>query len=244
MFNAETLSGFETKLSELTNPPNEVEVEAKFGFYRNKKFTSEVTFKHFNSLKNMLSDSGLPSTIEHTKDYRSKSGIRKQVISVEGEEDRVVWQRKSRLHDFDEITNKYGVRVSLNSEKTIESVDGFTYDVLRIRHRESFNRGGDIRIDMTEIDFQSTESRKRGGIERCSYQNKYEVEVEIINWHENITEKLKEFNKVLKTVFKTLYDTENLYTTEERGALFSFMNRRLGEDIKRPVLDFGMVAQA
>jgi len=36
MFNAQTLSEFETKLSKLTNPSNEVEVEAKFGFYRNK----------------------------------------------------------------------------------------------------------------------------------------------------------------------------------------------------------------
>jgi len=243
MFNGKTLSTVEDELNRFADSPNNVEVEAKFGSYRKGKFISEVPFRRFHSLKRELSSHDLPSSIEHTRDYRSDTGIRKQVISVEGEEDRVVWQRKSRLRNFDHGPfYNYGVRLSFNSEVTIPPVEDFIHDILRIRHRESFHFG-DIKIDMTEIDSQSTKSRKGGGDDSCSYQTKYEVEVEIGNWHITTTEKLKQFNRVLKKVFMELYDTATLYTIPERRNLFKFMNIILGEK-QLTVLDFGMVAQA
>jgi len=240
MFNSTNLSRIENAIHSSGVPDTQVEVEAKFGYYSRRGFNSRVNFRNFDSLRRTLEKS-LKSTKEHTRDYRSSTGIRKQIISVPGQEDKVVWQRKTRLTDFDQGQFRdYGVRVSINSEVPIEPVEDFVYDVLRIRNRTTF-RFKAMRIDMTEVDPQSYQSGRSDDDRRLLPT--YEVEIEIINPKIDTHNKMIQFNQLLKKVYMELYDTELLYTFKERDGLSRYINRILGEK-DGPVLQWGMMARA
>ena len=208
MFNSSNLSQIVRAIHSSGVPDNQMEVEAKFGYYTRRGFNSKVDFRNFDSLRRTLKKS-LPSAKEYTRDYRSNTGIRKQIISAPGQEDKVIWQGKTRLRNFDQGQFRdYGVRVSINSEFPIEPIEDFVYDVIRIRNRTTFYFN-DMRIDMTEVDHQSYQYERNADYVQRRLPT-YEVEIEIIDPKINTSEKIIQFNQLLKKVYMELYHTELL----------------------------------
>lgn len=235
MLSGEDLANIITSLNSVKTAPKHVEVEAKFGLYDMGRFVSDVNFTRFKSLKEVLSKN-LESVETYITDHRSKSGIRKQIITEEGVE-RVVWQRKNTLKHFD--FRDYGLRISINAEVPIAPVDDFVYDLVRNKNRESFFLQDRLRIDLTEVNTVNISNpyEKRS-------QESYEVELEILNWNKGDQISLfSSFSHSLRYIFEKLYNTALLYTVNEQRDLARYINNILGER-SGIQLHFNMVAQA
>ena len=258
MFKSAYLSKIYKYLSDMDEPKTQIELEAKFGYYKLKKnrskyretiyddcdyknndynFVSDVGWRKFKALKNELLKRGFVPVQQHITDFIS-SDIRKQVIIVEGQPQKVNWQRKTkRCHFSDGPFLDYGVRVTISTEiddVSEEEITGFKDPTIRIKDRTSYyyGDGGFLRIDMTEVTTVGSDNIT------------YEVEVEILRlYEEKLTNKFVEFNKLLSTVFKLINDTLLLYTKYERQNLAKFINVTLGER-ERVFLNYEMVANA
>lgn len=236
ILSGETLAEIITELNSVQTPTNQLEFEAKFGYYTRSGFKSNVMFRRFNALKEILSKK-LTSKKEHITDHRSKSGIRKQMITSENGE-KVLWQRKNTLKDFDiRQLRDYNLRISINAEKTIPPVEDFVYDIVRVKDRESFYYGKNLRVDMSVV---TTVDQSHPDKSRTTY----EVEVEVLNWDQgNQIGIFSSFSNLLRFLFEGLYDTALPYTVNEKRDLARYVNDTLGEK-SGTTLRFGMVAQA
>jgi len=236
------LNRIRTSLTTLGIPVKEIEVEAKFGYYKKKKnregydFVSDVGWRKFKALKKQLLDRGFVPIHQHITDFIYKGGIRRQVITTENQEEVEIWQRKTKMRHFsDGPAFNYGVRVTISQETTDITqgeMAGLKRDIVRTKDRTSYYYNDFLRIDMTEV---STDQNAN---------IVYEVEVEILKLYEGILEnKFQEFDKLLYHIFQFIHDTLLIYTKHEREELAKFINLVLGER-NGVFLDYGMVANA
>jgi len=236
------LNHIRTSLTASDIPIEEIELEAKFGYYKRKRdregydFVSDVGWRKFKALKQQLLDRDFVPIHQHITDFIYKGGIRKQVIIVEDQGQVEKWQRKTKWRHFsDGPTFNYGVRVTISQETddiTREEIAGLKRDIVRTKDRTSYYYNDFLRIDMTEVSTDENENIT------------YEVEVEILKLYEgSLEEKFQEFDKLLYHLFQFIHDTLMLYTKFEREELARFINTVLGER-EGVFLNYGMVANA
>jgi len=238
MLSSNYLSQIYNTLNSTDVPIKQIELEAKFGYYRRKKareghdFVSDVGWRKFKALEKELMKGGLVPIQQHITDYKSDLGIRKQIIIV-NEHETVLWQRKTKLRNFSRgPAFDYGVRVTISQETEIDEVIGFKHDKIRIKNRKSYNYNDFLRIDMSEVTTNDSDKVT------------YEVEVEILKLYEgDLRTKFIEFNQLLYLVFQFLYDTAYIYTKRERENLAKYINNKLGEK-RSTLLQYSMVANA
>lgn len=236
------LNHIRTSLTASDIPIEEIELEAKFGYYKRKRnregydFVSDVGWRKFKALKQQLLDRDFVPIHQHITDFIYKGGIRKQVIIIEDQGQVENWQRKTKWRHFsDGPAFNYGVRVTISQETddiTREEIAGLKRDIVRTKDRTSYYYNDFLRIDMTEVSTDENENIT------------YEVEVEILKLYEgSLEEKFQEFDKLLYHLFQFLHDTLMLYTKFEREELARFINTVLGER-EGVFLNYGMVANA
>lgn len=222
-----------------------LEIEAKFGKYNDRRFVSFVHYVQFQRLLTLLSR--LPnvehrvelSQVAQMDDVRrittnpssscvAEGKCRKENSSESSEnlQETVVFQRKTRLRDFEVF--EYDVRVTVSSEVSIAAVENFTPTMIRERTRHSFLLNASTRVDMTEVMH----------CEDKVMRPRYEVEVEFLG----VVSELQTFQSQVEQVWKWLRGTHLLYTAFSKDSLVSDIVQILGG--KDGNLDRKMLVQA
>jgi len=196
-----------------------VELEARFGEYRDGRFLPGVPLSSFQRIEELFSTYAKP-VITHSSDY-IQDNIRKTVITPSDPDssETVFWMRKTRIWNHD--VPDYNIRLSMAREEIISEVTPFHPAVTRIKHRRSyivFN--GAVRIDLTTVD------------------DRNEVEVELLDPKE-----LDKFQNALRITTLQLLNSHELYTTREAFNLINYVNGILGGK-NRYNLDHNVMVQA
>lgn len=197
-----------TEIVRVANEIGSVEIEAKFGRFDGKTFSSQVPWSHYDRLRESLSKEAKVVT-EHSTVYRM-GDVRKMVITTRKGET-VRWEEKKRIRNFE--FPAYGIRVSINTEQEIEPPENFTPTNIRERNRSVFTIG-DVRVDLTDVTT----------VDGSEAMNTYEVEVELIGPIESINQ----FDAMTQKVFRLLYGTKLIYTMQEKQSVLSDFNAIAG----------------
>jgi hypothetical protein len=207
-----------------------LELEAKFGFYTNRGFNSNVPYVHYDRLLNYLQnakDMG-PEEIEESSVAQFEN-IRRVNTTLFGDSPEVIfWQRKINIRNIE--IYEYDIRISINVEETLEEIpSNFKPTVIRNRTRHSF-KNNIIKIDMTEVMMMEEDKVIRPH---------YEVEVEFIGK----SEELSNFSQQLENIFKLLRGTNIIYTNVIKRKLIDDVNEIIGTN-KYGMIDKNVLVEA
>lgn len=198
-----------------------LELEAKFGFYSGKWFNSTVPYIHYERLLKILREPRrgyIETNQESSVSQEADENIRRITITPQGNDpERVLWQRKSNLGDFE--FPDYDIRISANKEEDLSPDQiprEFRPTTIRERTRHSFILVENlIRVDMTEVMMRGKDNTVRP---------RYEVEVEFLGHQED----LPIFNEYIEKVFKWLRGTNLIYTNAVKTQLNQEIHAILG----------------
>lgn len=183
-----------------------IEVEAKFGIYKNHFYSGVISF-YFDRIKKCFENQLCleKSTVYICNEERK---ILYEIIGGEKKE-KVIYEKKKNLDHFE--YPDYNVRISVNEECEIENVsEDFVPTSIRIRERNFIIFEDKYRLDITHVvDELKTE-----------YKDSFEIEIELLNF-----DYFEEFVEFISSVFKMLHRTELVYTISEKELL----NTEIGE---------------
>jgi hypothetical protein len=214
------------------NNQGEIELEARFGLFRNGNFTPGVSRQVFNRIKDYFDKASKDIIHVNTTDY-IMGRVRKSVINPEGEEvSTTIWITKNRLWDMS--FSEYGIRYSMSSEIPIKPIDNanFVPEFIREKSRSSyFVFGKAVRIDITLVTSNSIGKRETGNVS-------YEVEIELLD-----RTRLADLEKAIGVTVRLVLDTIVLYNDTLRNQVVNEVNSILGSN-KRGFLDHYPLVQA
>jgi SAM-dependent methyltransferase len=214
-----------------------LELEAKFGHYSGKGFTSNVPYIHYERLLNLLRT--LPQVgneVIQESHVTQSDNIRRITIDANDETPEIItWERKTRVRDFE--LSEYDIRVSANIEETLNPADipedlvkyiegtlnpntkhNFGPKVVRDRTRHTFGMAdGLVQIDLTEVMMIGHDKIMR---------TRYEVELEFLGTRDD----LPVFNEYVDRIFKWLRGTNLVYTNTMKNALNMDIGRILNNN--------------
>jgi hypothetical protein len=195
-----------------------VELEAKFGHYNNRGFSSTVPYVHYERLLDLLRNHYGKNEFTQESHVAQFDTIRRITIVSQGEGPEVViWQRKIKLQDFDFA--EYDVRVSMSREDNISADEipkTFNPTVIRERTRHTFTLVENIiKIDLTEVMMRA---------EDMIVRQSYEVELEFAGNKDS----LQVFVDYVDNIFKWLRGTNIIYTNTDKNLLIGDVTRILG----------------
>ena len=214
MINSKTKQRIVSTFSKYNN--KDIELEARFGYFRENRFTSGVTRQVFNRILEYFGNLGKPTVIK-TTDYIGDNNVRKSVVTPTNSNtpQSVIWMTKTRLWNWDD--RDYNVRYSMSQETLIEPIPNFISKVIREKNRYTFIVfSGSVKVDLTIVDMITSKGNK------VKDKSVYEVEVELIQ-----NNRLDYFEKSLQVVLYRVLDTIVLYTNRERDELISYVNNIL-----------------
>jgi len=201
---------------------DDLELEARFGFYKNNRFNSDVKRQVFNRVKAYFDEKSTETKVNTTDYIMGK--VRKSVYS----DGKVIWINKDRV--WNEEDKNYGIRYSMSREIPVDAMTTyFQPEVIREKNRSSYFIFNDtVRIDLTQVNQVST------GKDALTF----EVEVELVD-----RKALTNFEKTVIIVSRLILDTVLLYTMRERSDIINEVNHILGSD-KKGFLDYYPLVQA
>ena len=95
-----------------------IELEAKFGYYNDRGFMSDVPSMHFERLLNILRFKIGNEIIEESNVVHMGGDIRRVcTIPKNDDPETILWQKKTKIHDIDIFP--YDIRISLNIEEDV-----------------------------------------------------------------------------------------------------------------------------
>ena len=200
----------------------DLELEARFGSYKDNKFISDVKRQTFNRIKAYFDQNSTKIDVRTTDYIMGK--VRKSVDS----EGNTVWITKERVWVEDD--KNYGIRYSMAREISVEPIiTHFKPVVIREKNRSSyliFNNS--VRIDITQVNqmFKGKDTFT------------FEVEIELID-----RKSLDKFEKAVIIVSRLVLDTVLPYTKKERDDIINEVNYILGSD-KKGFIDHYPLVQA
>jgi len=220
-----------------TNLPQQqdvIELEAKFGYFMNNRFNSNVPYVHYDRLLNRLrtTQDFIEEDVEEST-VTILGDIRRIVTTRSGDENEIViWQQKRRISDIDIVD--YDLRVSANIETTLPPQDNKFLSgktVIRERTRRSFlMANGLIRVDLTEVMMKAEDKVMRP---------RYEVEVEYLGTQDN----LNVFVEQVDYIFKLLRGTNIIYTNQSKSQLIRDTVKILGGE-RNDMIDKNVLVEA
>jgi hypothetical protein len=193
------------------HPLENVEVEVRFNYMGH----NTVPYPIFRRLRDKL-DSIAKSTKTETKDQTNKDGIRR---SLDDSLNQVSLIRKERLKTV--FINEYALKLSVSLETDVSSelLTKFIPVIERNKKRNSYTLyNSDVRVDLTQVD----ETKFDTGVTTT----KYEVEVELVNITKDGYNHLVD---ATNDVFRWMYNTEQIYTLQEKSDLISYINSKLSK---------------
>lgn len=202
----------------------DLELEARFGAFHKKGFSSGVSRQTFNRVKAYFEKNSTAIT-QKTTDY-IMGKVRKSVDVNGG----VVWMTKERLWNQD--NRDYNLRYSMSREILVDPITThFKADVIREKLRSSYYVFGDaVRIDLTQVNMIQSNYNKDDTV--------FEVEIELID-----TKALIKFEQAVNITLRLVLDTLVLYTQEEKIKIANETNSILGSS-KRGYVDHYPLVQA
>lgn len=197
--------------------PSFLELEAKFGYYSGRNFTSSVPYVHYERLLNVLRNLPQASSEITQESSVSHAGDIRRIISQTDDGELITWQRKTKLKEIE--LPDYDVRITANKEDTLlpdQIPKDFKPVIIRDRTRRSFNLNDNmIRIDLTEVMIKDSDKVIRP---------RYEIEVEFLSTKDN----LSVFSEYVDKVFKWLRGTNLIYTNDIKNKLIDDTTKILG----------------
>lgn len=216
--------------------PNEygdvLELEAKFGYYTDRGFNSNVPYVHFERLLNFLRNRLRNETVQESH-VRQDGNIRRVTITSIGDTpETVIWQRKELKRNIE--LAEYDVRISVNIETTLRPTEipqEFKPTVFRDRTRHTFlMANGNIQVDMTEVMMMGNDKVIRP---------RYEVELEFLGSQKD----LNIFDQYINVIFKLLRGTNRVFTKTDKNHLIDDTIKILGGD-KSDMIDKNVLVEA
>lgn len=220
------LSALVPQLRTILSNYDNLEIEAKYGYYTAGGFRSNVPYIHYARLHNYLvrPQSGADAPVKEESSVAASGDIRRvTIISAGDEPEEIRWERKIRIQDFD--LAEYDMRLSVSQEIPIAPQGSFQPETLRERTRTSYDMdGGVTRVDLTEV-VMSIKGRT---------DIRYEVEVEFLGQAQD----LPQYSARLAEIFRHLRGTQHVFTTTEKNKVNADIGRILtGENyINKAVL--------
>jgi SAM-dependent methyltransferase len=211
------LAGKIHAISQIYTQQTNLELEAKFGYYTDRGFDSNVPYIHFERLLNFL-QSNVGNEIMEISTVRQARNIRQIIITNSGDTPQtVIWQRKYPVIQHIDL-REYDIRVSINKEEPLrpdEIPTTFTPESIRDRIRRSFTLAdGVVRVDLTQV-MMTVAGRSR---------NRYEVELE---FHGGM-DQFHIFEQQIEILFKLLRGTNLIFTNTAKMQMIEHVNRTLG----------------
>ena len=201
------------------NDDSVYELEAKFSSYNydEGKISSGVPYVHYLRLIESLDKNfNYDYKIEKSDVILYESDIRKIIIDKVNNQE-IIYERKTHIKNIN--IKDYNIRVSLNKETPIESINTINLEptgVIRGRIRRSYiSKDLPIIIDITEVTEEIDDITEVSEIKRKKIIIKYEVEVE---YHGKISNIQNFFDKV-EEIFKLMKGTKNIYSNEMKSKL-------------------------
>jgi SAM-dependent methyltransferase len=202
----------------VNNKNENLELEARYGFFTKKGFKPGVNRQTFNRIKAYF-DKQTKSLNEVSTDY-IMGDVRKSVYL-----DKVTWMTKTKL--WKEDIKEYPIRYSMAREKNISPIDEsiFKPNFIRAKNRYSYFIFDDsVRVDITLVS--------------SADDINHEVEVELLN-----PSKIDKFELAVKIILRLVLDTYEFYTENERLEVIRKINSNLGS-IERRFIDSYSLVQA
>lgn len=186
------------------------ELEARFGFYTNKGFSSNIPCLHYERLLHIFQEK-FPDVKPVVSEISINGNDRRIMYPATSE---VTWQRKSNIANAD--LRDYDIRISSNEEVEIDPIDNFVSKVNRSRTRYSFEIIPNvIRLDMTEVMMLD---------ENKLNKSTYEVELEYLGDNNN----LDIFKDNVAGIFRMLRGTNIIYNNKLKYTLINDITNILG----------------
>ena len=211
---------------------NEVELEARFGSYKNRRFKSGVNIEVFNRIKSYF-DTKSQSIQTRTTDYISNDVRKTVTIPTDEEEIDTVWIKKNRL--WNQEDPNYNIRYSMSRETPISPIYNFKPDILREKNRYSYIVfRNTVRVDMTIVNMIKLTDDKSA--KSTDYGTTYEVEIELLS-----SGNLSFFEKTIVVTLQQILDTVTLYDNKVANSVISFVNSILQADYRGNISHYPIV---
>lgn len=208
------------------NKPN-IEIEVRF--------QQPITRNQFSRLKSWLQKRYV-GVDEYSEDARS-GDIRRihypstdigTGIGVGAGQGITVWQRKKYIKEVK--LPDYGIRIVLNTEETILPVPDFKQEKQRCRDRTKFVVNKSSQVDVTRLSCTN--------LRRQDNTSSYEVEVEFTDPAIPIgiagsEGAVKDFIFTVNSVWGALYDTNIVYSVQEKDFVTSYMRKSMTSPLTR-----------
>jgi hypothetical protein len=222
------LNPYISDIKSYINKYHNLEIEAIFnepGFS-----TTSVSLNTFNKLYSGLNLNRI-TPIKST-DY-SKNGIRKTVYSDNTES----FINKQKFIS-QQILN-FPIRIKVSEETPIEAIPDFEYSTIRIKTRYSIPIQKYLKLDLTIVEMQTIGEKKTTGWDT---QTTYEVELELLDFSDI---GLNYFVNYVDSILLKIYDSELIYTLNERNNILHFFNGLFSnKKDKSETLDYSVLVQA
>ena len=207
----------------------EVELEARFGLFKQKNFIPGVSRQVFNRVKSYFDSKAKNQIITRTTDY-IMGNVRKTIVNPEGDDSAsIIWITKKRIWN---IPNQdYGIRYSMSNEIMVDPIPDsiFSPTIIREKSRTSYLVFGNaVRVDLTLV---TSSEKNRDNVT-------YEIEVELLD-----PGQLVNFEKTIEITLRLVLDTIVLYTENLRYQVVNEINSILGSTV-RGRLDHKPLVQA
>jgi hypothetical protein len=205
----------------------DIELEARFGIFKQGNFFPGVNRQTFNRVKAYFEKNTTIENIENIKTTDYIMGKVRKSVDMNGG---TVWITKERL--WNEENKDYGLRYSMSRELNISPItQHFVSDTIREKNRSSYLVfSNSVRIDLTMVNMVSSLEKKDNIT--------FEVEIELID-----SKALDNFEKAINVVLRLILDTLILYTEKERLNIANEVNSILGSN-KRGYIDHYPLVQA
>lgn len=211
-------------------PTGNIELEARFGTFKERYFDTSITREVYNRIFEQFSTNrtNVVPIHEVTIDY-VEGDIRRTVYQEPARED--VWITKNNIRGGRFDLPDYGIRLNMAQEIPVQPNPNFNPVFSRKKDRYSFLLlGGTVRLDLTVVTALTGKN--------IGHQS-YEVELELLD-----RKYLPQFSSTIETILRLIQDTTIIYTTQQRGDLFSYLNGLLGKRPDRELLNPEIVVQA
>ena len=202
-----------------------IELEARFGYFGDQGNFLTVDVNVFNRVLSFFQQNVEP-IITRSTDYISgkfrKTLVDPQTLNGSSKE---IWIVKDELYRQDIVD--YGMRLSMNKERSIRPIPNFESKTTRIKNRTSFilygrkslapedrnnPNNGNIRLDLTAVSMQVD---NRDVV-------RYEIELELLN-----RQRLDLFQKAILQILKEVQDTFIVYGYPLQYQVINYLNRLL-----------------
>lgn len=199
----------------------DIELEARFGYYRGDTFISGIPKINFYRLLDFLRSSYNSEKIVISS--VTQDGPVRRIVWFSDEEtqrDKITWEHKSQITQFS--LPDYNLNISLNSELQLEHPPiNFNSTLSRERTRYTFNLlDGLYQIDMTEVLMSIHDN----------IEIVYEVELE---YHGDVAT-VDSLEQTIEYIYKVLYSTHNIYTNKEKYDTLEPLNFNNSQILAKP----------